>query len=69
MQNIKDYKEKLDESSGYGKVQKSFLAPSFSRSDVNIPQIFIFASAGPTLAGIRKPSVTNEFRATTTFLF
>ena len=60
MQNVKDYIEKLeDESSGSGKVQKSFLAPSFSRSDVNFPQISIFAP-GPTLAGIRKPSVTNE---------
>ena len=61
MQNVKDYIEKLeDESSGSGKVQKSFLAPSFSRSDVNFPQISIFAFAGPTPAGIRKPSVTNE---------
>ena len=69
MQNVKDYKEELeDESSGSGKVQKSFLAPSFSRSDVNFPQISIFAP-GPTLAGIRKPSVTNELWATTTFLF
>ena len=60
MQNVKDYIEKLeDESSGSGKVQKSFLAPSFSRSDVNFPQISIFAP-GPTPAGIRKPSVTNE---------
>ena len=60
MQNVKDYKEELeDESSGSGKVQKSFLPPSFSRSDVNFPQISIFAP-GPTLAGIRKPSVTNE---------
>ena len=60
MQNVKDYLEKLeDESYGSGKVQKSFLAPSFSRSDVNFPQISIFAP-GPTPAGIRKPSVTNE---------
>ena len=45
MQNVKDYIEKLeDESSGSGKVQKSFLAPSFSRSDVNFPQISIWSS-------------------------